>query len=473
MSLNHLLKSARSIKFKLTLLYSGLFLISSLLLFAAIYASIASTLTRHDREMLLTELRELAAEYSSNGLPAIEKMLEVKRKFHRQHPFLVRIADAGNRSVDIYLPAPWTEFNTNKLEELIPEAQPRWLTLPAIGGDHSLDVASIRLNNGYWLQVGMSSEEKDKNLLRLRATFWVVLGPMVLLGFLCGWILAYNVLRPLRNLLFAVKSVQTGNMDAHVPVRGADDELDELAIHFNKMLQKIAAVLQAMKDCVDNVAHDLRTPVTRLRNLAENALQTPDNAASQHAALASCAEESERINVMLNILLDISEAESGVMQLDYQKIEIYRLVQNIVDAYSLIADDKSILIRIDGDRMLQATIDPNRMSQALANLLDNAIKYTPVGGKIDIDFYSEKEEAIICIKDDGIGIDPEELPRIWDRLYRGKQNRSQRGLGLGLSQVKAIVLAHHGSIHVVSEFGKGSMFKISLPVANCLGAVRK
>jgi signal transduction histidine kinase len=463
MSLKSRLKSVKSIKFKITVLYSGLFLLSSLLLFAAIYASIASTLTRHDREMLLTELRELAAEYSNSGLPAIEKLLEVKRKFHRQHPFLVRIADTGNRTVDLYMPAPWTEFNVDKLEGISPESQPRWLNLPAIGGNHYLDVISIRLKNGYWLQVGMSSEERDNILLRLRATFWVVFGPMVILGFICGWIVAYNVLRPVRNLLFAVKSVQTGIMDAHVPVRGADDELDELAIHFNKMLQKISAVLKAMKDCVDNVAHDLRTPVTRLRNLAENALQEPYNASSQHAALVSCAEESERINVMLNILLDISEAESGVMQLDRQNIEICGLVQNIVDAYSLIAEDKSIKIRIEGDPALKVLVDPNRMSQALANLIDNAVKYTPTGGEIDIDFLLEKEHVIIRVQDTGIGIDSEESLRIWDRLYRGKQNRNQRGLGLGLSQVKAIVEAHQGKIQVTSERGQGSVFTISLP----------
>jgi signal transduction histidine kinase len=311
----------------------------------------------------------------------------------------------------------------------------------------------------------MSSEERDRILLRLRSIFWVVLGPMVILGFICGWILAYNVLRPVRNLLFAVKSVQTGVMDAHVPVRDVGDELDELAIHFNRMLNKIAAVLQAMKDCVDNVAHDLRTPVTRLRNLAENALQTPYDASKQYAALASCAEESERIITMLNTLLDISEAESGVMQLDCREIEIYALLENIVDAYSLVADDKSIHIRIDGDRMLKAMIDPNRMSQALANVIDNAVKYTPAGGEIDIGFYVQGDNVIIRIQDNGTGIDPAELPRIWDRLYRGKQNGNQRGLGLGLSQVKAIALAHHGSIDAASEPGKGSVFSISFPAA--------
>lgn len=467
MSLKSLLKSAKSIKFKLTLLYSIVFILSSLLLFAAIYAYVSSTLTRHDREILLAELKEMAAEYDDGGLQSIEQSLEMKRKFHRQHPFLVRIADKGNRTVGLYMPLPWSEFDINELEKIVPEPQPRWLSLPAIGDSHYLDVASVRLKNGRWLQVGMTSEERNIILTRLRSTFWVVIGPMVLLGFTCGWILAFYVLRPLRNLLTVVKSVQSGRMDALVPVLGTNDELDDLAIHFNKMLQKIAAVLKAMKDCLDNVAHDLRTPVTRLRNLAENALQTPQNASSQHAALASCAEESERISEMLNILLDISESESGVMQLDRQDIEIHKLVENVVDAYSLVADEKQIQIRNDGDRMLTGRIDPNRMSQVLANLMDNAIKYTPAGGEVRIVFFRKDGQIIIRFQDNGAGIAPEELSRIWERLYRGKQVRNQsRGLGLGLSQVKAIVEAHNGSIQVISHPGNGSVFTIHLPATS-------
>lgn len=466
MFLKRLLKPAKSIKFKLSLLYSGLFILSSLLLFAVIYAYIASALTQHDHEKLLTELRELAIEYADGGFRSIRELFEIKRKFHRQHLFLVRIADAGNNTAGIYMPVPWTEFNVDALEKQAPKPPPQWIRLPAIGGGHYLDVVSIRVKGGYWLQVGMSSEERDNILARLQSTFWIIIGPMVLFSFVCGWILAYSVLRPVRNLLSAVKSVQTGRMDAHVPVRGTDDELDELAVHFNRMLQKIASVLQAMKDCLDNVAHDLRTPVTRLRNLAENALQTPGDGSSQHAALASCAEESERINVMLNILLDISEAESGVMQLNCKDIEIYGLVENVADAYSLIADEKPVQILIDGDRALTGRIDPDRMSQALANLLDNAIKYTPAGGEVGIRFYREGNQLVICFQDNGIGIDPEDISRIWDRLYRGRQSRTQRGLGLGLSQVKAIIEAHKGSIEAVSEIDKGSAFTIRLPASD-------
>ena len=169
---------------------------------------------------------------------------------------------------------------------------------------------------------------------------------------------------------------------------------------------------------------------------------------------------------MLNILLDISEAESGMMQLNYKDIKIHGLVENVVDAYSLIADEKTIQLRIDGDNALTVMMDPDRMSQALANLLDNAIKYTPAGGEVGIRFYREESQIVIRFHDNGVGIDQEDISRIWDRLYRGRQSRTQRGLGLGLSQVKAIIEAHKGSIDAVTEIGKGSAFTIRIPASD-------
>lgn len=254
-------------------------------------------------------------------------------------------------------------------------------------------------------------------------------------------------------------------MDARVPVRGTGDELDELANHFNRMLQKVATLLSAMKDCLDNVAHDLRTPVTHLRNLAERALLGPQSLSDQHNALAACAEETERISTMLNTLLNISEAESGVIQLGYEAVRIQGLIENIVDAYRLIADDKSIQIRIEGNNRLTAMMDPNRMSQVLANLIDNAIKYTPEDGEVCIVFFGEEDHIIIRVQDNGTGITPEELALIWDRLYRGSKSRDQSGLGLGLSQAKAIVGAHSGKIKVSSEPGQGSVFTIRIPAS--------
>jgi signal transduction histidine kinase len=255
-------------------------------------------------------------------------------------------------------------------------------------------------------------------------------------------------------------------MDTRVQSPQTGDELDELATLFNGMLEKIEALINGMRDSLDNVAHDLRTPMTRLRGIAEIALRSDQNLEICREALADCVEESERILTMLNTLMDISEAETGAMKLDLESMNVSALIEGVAELYRYVAEDKGILIHTKASNDLCLTADPNRMRQILANLLDNAIKYTPTGGRIDMEAHHRGEKIIILVKDTGIGIYPEELPRIWDRLYRGDQSRSQKGLGLGLSLVKAIVRAHKGQIEVLSEPGKGSNFIISLPSDN-------
>ena len=306
----------------------------------------------------------------------------------------------------------------------------------------------------------------QKILDRLKSTFFVVLGVMVFLGFVGGWILAYFALRPINNLIFSVDSVATGKMDTRVPISGNGDELDELAFRFNMMLGKIDTLLKAMKDCLDNVAHDLRTPVTRLRIIADRALTEPLSEQSQSKALTSCIKETMRIEVLLNMLLNISEAESGVMQINHQYIRVSELVENVVDAYRPVAEEKTITINVAGDTRLKCKLDPDRFCQILANILDNAIKYTPNDGQVSIAYYREKSYVIIKLQDTGIGISSTDLERIWERLYRGKQSRQQSGLGLGLSQAKAIAKAHMGDITVSSEPDIGSTFTISLHTPN-------
>jgi signal transduction histidine kinase len=193
------------------------------------------------------------------------------------------------------------------------------------------------------------------------------------------------------------------------------------------------------------------------------ALQSDQNGEVQREALAECIEESEQILTMLNTLMDISEAETGAMKLEPKELNVPELMEDVVDLYRYVAEDKGIALHIECPKGLCLTADPTRMRQVLANLLDNAIKYTPKGGEVFLEAHQKDRQVMLIMRDTGIGIPQEELPRIWDRLYRGDQSRSQKGLGLGLSFVRAIALAHKGRVEVSSEPGKGSVFTVILP----------
>jgi heavy metal sensor kinase len=463
MSLRPLNRLRKTIGFRLTLWYSAIFVISSLVLFVAAYLFLAASLRQKDRETILEKLKEYQAQYQAGGIIALRNDIKFQQYAGKRHDYFVRLAGPHNRTLFLSLPDQWADFDLAPLEGRPLNGQ-SWIHLRARNDENLLEIVSLRLPDGSILQVGKDTENREDFLESFRGIFLGVMLPIILLGFLGGQFLASRALRPIRQLIQTVQTITTtGDIEARMPASPSEDELGELARLFNRMLEKIEALIKGMKGTLDNVAHDLRTPLARMRGTAEMALQAPADLEDCREALADCLEESERILIMTNTLMDIAEAETGTLPLNRARVNLAGLLADVLDLYRCVAEEKQIAVTTDYPAELWVTADGNRLRQALANLLDNALKYTSLGGRVEVKAREEDKQAIVAFQDTGMGIPPEDLPRIWERLYRGDQSRSQRGLGLGLSLVRAIIQAHGGQVSVTSAPGVGSTFEIALP----------
>ncbi len=322
---------------------------------------------------------------------------------------------------------------------------------------------TMSATDGNVIRVGNTLERNEILLKRYRETFGTALMIMLVCGGFVGWLLAKKAMSGVKRVTETAVRIGMHDFGHRVALTGEGAEIGALVQAFNDMLERIESLLHELQRITDNVAHELRTPITRIRGIAETTLKGSPDLDEFREMAASVIDSSDDLIEMIGTMLDIAQADSGVAELVVTPLDIRGIVEEAADLFAPAAEDRRVDIHlVKSAQSAMVAGDRPKLQRVVANLLDNAIKYTPSGGTVTLSVAADAAGVKVDVVDTGVGIDEKDIPRIFDRFYRGDKSRASASSGLGLSLALAIIRAHGGDITVKST-SAGSTFTVVLP----------
>ncbi|MEA3232559.1 MAG: ATP-binding protein [Thermodesulfobacteriota bacterium] len=457
-----------SLAFRLTLWYAAVFAASSAVAFLLFYLFITSMIRERIDQDLSAQAGEFSTLLGARGLEAVKRVAVLEAQAAGEKKLFIRLlrlnGDVFSSSNMLY----WQDIGVHRdaMRRLTRGENQVLKTISLPNRKEEIRILYRRIGPGVFLQLGHSMEPYTRFYQAFKTIFVITMGLLVILSALTGWFMARRALSGVTAVTRTARQIADGALEQRVPVKTAGDEIDQMAVMFNRMLDRIQSLITGIRNMSDNIAHDLRSPITRIRGLAEVTLTTKTGLEDYKQMAASTIEECDGLLDMINSMLLISQSEAGASRLASVSVNLARLLADACELFQPAAEDKEVSLDCDlPEKTPPLSGDVKLLQRMFANLLDNAIKYTPAGGTAQVTLRTRKQDGIVAvtIRDNGAGISSGDLPRIFNRFYRSDQSRSQTGTGLGLSLARAVARAHGGDITVQSRLGQGSEFTVSLP----------
>jgi heavy metal sensor kinase len=450
--------------FRLTLWYLVVFSALSVAVFLIVYFSLALRLQAQTDQEILDKSKEFAALYRDHGVPALQAEFSREAASQGTRQVFFRLLSGEGKVLAASDLSRWAGLATRPVRGAGARRQgPSYRTLAVAGHRHKVRLLSMPAGDNGVIEIGTSLLGTEIILERYRETFGIALAVMLVCGGLFGFLLARKAMAGVQRVTDTATRIGRHDLGRRVPPAHEGREINALANAFNAMLERIESLLNELQQITDNVAHELRTPITRIRGMAETTLQTGQRIDEFREMAATVIDGCDDLMEMVGTMLEIAKADSGVAELDIAAFDFCGIVAEAVDLFTPMAEDKGVAIQWGNpSRPAPVSGDHKRLQRVVANLLDNAVKYTPAGGTVSLTVQADAAGVQVKITDTGPGIDKTDLPHIFERFYRGDKSRSTAGSGLGLSLARAIVRAHGGDLTVESSV-RGTACHILLP----------